>query len=100
MTDVFIKWIWGRMVNTCRLNPYSAEAKDFWKPSKPYHIGIHWIVLTENTQMSTQLPGFQPFFKGFLDHFVLAKVATSLIRVKSSSLILLTLIWKLTHSSL
>ena len=39
--------------------------KDFRKPSKPYHVGIHWIALAENSQMSTHLPGFQPFFRVF-----------------------------------
>ena len=33
--------------------------------------------------MSTHLPGFQSFLKSFLHHFVLAKLATSSIRVKS-----------------
>ena len=34
--------------------------------------------------MSTHLPGFQFHFLGFLHHFVLAKVATSSIRVNRS----------------
>ena len=32
---------------------------NFWKPSKPCHVGIHWIPLTEYSQMSTHLKGFQ-----------------------------------------
>ena len=28
--------------------------RDFLKPSKPCHVGIHWIALAENSQMSTQ----------------------------------------------
>ena len=32
--------------------------------------------------MSTHVAGFQSFFLGFLHHFVLAKLATSNIRVK------------------
>ena len=32
--------------------------------------------------MSIHVPGFQSFFSGFLHHFVLAKLATSSIRVK------------------
>ena len=32
--------------------------------------------------MSTHLPGFQSFFFFFLHHFVLAKLATSMIKVK------------------
>ena len=32
--------------------------------------------------MSTQKPGFQSFFIGFLHHFVFAKLTTSSIRVE------------------
>ena len=39
--------------------------KDFWKPSKLCHGGIHWIALTEYSRMSTHLPGVQWFFRGF-----------------------------------
>ena len=39
--------------------------KDFWKPSKPCHVGIHWIALTEYSQMSTHMPGFQSFLRFF-----------------------------------
>ena len=35
------------------------------KPSKPCHVGIHWIVLTEHSQMITHVPGFQTFFRFF-----------------------------------
>ena len=38
------------------LNPLNAEAqgrKDFVKPSKPCHVGIHWIAIAEYPQMST-----------------------------------------------
>ena len=35
--------------------------KDFRKPSKPCHVGIHWTALTEYSQMSTHVPGFQSF---------------------------------------
>ena len=48
------------------VNPSNAKAtfvqgqgrKDFRKPSKPCHVGIHWIALTEYSQMSTHVPGF------------------------------------------
>ena len=56
--------------------------KDFWKPSKPCHVGIHWIALAVCSQMSTHVPGFQSLFSVFLQHFVLAKWATSSIRVE------------------
>ena len=47
---------------------------------KPCDIGFHWIALTEYSQMSTHMPGFQ-LFSAFLCHFVLAKLATSSIWV-------------------
>ena len=60
--------------------------KDFCKPYKPCHVGIQWEALIEYSQMSTHLPGFWSF-SAFLHHFVLAKVATTSIRVKSPLLI-------------
>ena len=39
--------------------------KDFRKPSKPFHIGIHWIALAEYSPMSTHLSGFQSCFRFF-----------------------------------
>ena len=74
----------------CLLNPYNAEAtfikgqgrKYVLKPSKPCHVGIHWIALTEYSRMSTHMPGFHTF-SGFLHHFIMAKFATSSIRVKA-----------------
>ena len=52
-------------------NPFNAEAifskaqvrKDFWKPSKPCHVGIHWKALAGHSQMRTHVPGFH--FSGF-----------------------------------
>ena len=43
----------------------TLERKDFRKPSKPCHVGVHWIALIEYFQMSTHLPGFQSFFRVF-----------------------------------
>ena len=40
-----------------------------------------WYSLV-NSKMSTHMPGFQSFFRFFLHHFVLPKLATSSIRVK------------------
>ena len=65
--------------------PLSSKAqgcKDVRKPSKPCHVGIHWIALAEYSQMSTHLPGFQSF-SSFLHHFVLARLSTTSIRVDS-----------------
>ena len=68
--------------NAVRLLSAKAQGcKNLWKPSKPYHVGIHWIALIECSQMSTHLLGFQSFSR-FLHHFVLAKLVTSSIMVK------------------
>ena len=62
------------------LSSKAQGRKDFQKRSKPCHVGIHPIALAEYSQMSTHLTGIQSFL-GFLHHFVLAKLATSSIRV-------------------
>ena len=41
------------------LSSKAQECKDFWKSSKLCHVGIHWIALTEYSQIGTHLPGFQ-----------------------------------------
>ena len=59
------------------------------KTIKTYYVGIHWIGLTEYSQMSTYVPGFQTYFSGFLHcvfcivlfAFVFAKLATSSIKI-------------------
>ena len=43
----------------------TQEYKDFWKPSKPCHVGIHWIVFSEYSQMGTHVTRFQWCFKFF-----------------------------------
>ena len=47
------------------LSSKAQRSKDFWKPSNPCHVGINWIALTEYSQMSTHLLGFQSFFASF-----------------------------------
>ena len=74
------------------LYPSNAEAtsskakgcKDIWKPRKPYHVGIHWIALTEYTQMSTMCQGFSHFSGSFALSFYIVQIATSSVRVESS----------------
>ena len=44
------------------LSAKAQERKYFRKTSKLCHVGIHWIALTEHSQMSTHMPGFQSFF--------------------------------------
>ena len=58
------------------LSSKAQGCKDFWKTSKPCHVGIHLKALAEYSHMSTHVPGFQSFFI-ILHNFVLAKVATS-----------------------
>ena len=42
-----------------------SKAQDFWKPSKPSHVGIHWKALVEYSQMSTHVAGLQWSFSCF-----------------------------------
>ena len=44
--------------------------KDFWKPSKPCHVGSHWITIAEYSQMNTHEPRFQSFFRYFTSFYV------------------------------
>ena len=62
---------------------FAQGHKYFRKPSKPCHVGIYWIPLTEYSRVSTHVAGFQSFFRGFLHHFVVAKLANISIRVRS-----------------
>ena len=62
----------------------SQGCKDFWKPSKPCHVGIHWTAFVEYSQMNTHVLGFQYFLR-FFALFVLAKLAISSIRVNPSN---------------
>ena len=45
--------------------------KDFWKPSRPCHVGIHKLAFNDYSQMRTHIPICQGFnhFSGFLHHF-------------------------------
>ena len=65
------KWIWAKVTSVLEglslpmLRLPSSKAQEryvFWNPFKPCHVGIHWIALTEHSQMSTHMPGFQWFF--------------------------------------
>ena len=62
--------------------------KDFWKSSKPCHVGIHWIAFTEYFQTSTHLPGFQSFFRIFASFCIGQDKVTSSIRVKCECLVM------------
>ena len=57
-------WLTRQTLTFPMLRPISSKAhgcKDFWKTSKLCHAGIHWKALTEYSQMSTHMPGFQSF---------------------------------------
>ena len=71
------KLIYQRVPNghsAISINPSNAKAtfvqSTRTQRSKPCHVGIHWIVLPEYSEMSTM---FQ-VFSHFLDHFVLVKL--------------------------
>ena len=62
---------WHRKINILTLpmlrllSPRAQWCKDFWKSSKPCHVGTHWKALAEYSQMSTHLLGFRWFFSFF-----------------------------------
>ena len=58
----------ARNITLLMLRLLSSKApghKDFWKPSKPCHVGIHWIAQARYCQISTHLTGFQSFSAWF-----------------------------------
>ena len=74
----------GRLTLTMlRFLSEAQGCKDLCKPSKPCFVGIHRKVVAEYSQMSTHLPRFGSFSR-FLHHFVLAKLATSSVRLKKN----------------
>ena len=54
------------------LSSTSQGCKYFWKPSKPFHVGVHKIALTEYSQMSTH--EFQSLFCCFAS-FCICKIS-------------------------
>ena len=72
MADVIINGLTLPMLRT--LLSKAQGSKYVCRPFKPCHVGIYWIALAENSQMSTHLPGFDSFFQVFLHHFVLTKL--------------------------
>ena len=57
---------WAFTLSMLRLFSWkSARRKDYGKQTKPCHVGIHWRALVEYSQMSTHVPGFRSFFRGF-----------------------------------
>ena len=65
-----------------KLHSYKAQKRnDLRKPFKYCHVGIHWIALAKYSQMGTHVP-VPVIFLTFLNHFIVAKLATSSKRVK------------------
>ena len=69
------------------LSSKTKASKDFRKPSKPCYVGIHLIALAKCWVLLDEYPcaRVSVIFQGFLHHFVLAKLATSSIRVKAAA---------------
>ena len=86
MLDIFHDWIlpwhlfkreicinllfvtFSAMLNLQILRLLSRKAqglKHFEKLYKPCHVGIHWTALAEYYHMSSNMPGFQSFFRYF-----------------------------------
>ena len=65
-TTNLLSCIWVSSLPMLRIIPTLAQGdKYFSKPSKPCHVGIHRIVPTEFSQVSTHVQGFQSFFRFF-----------------------------------
>ena len=56
------------------LSSKAQGRKDFRKLSKRCHVGTHLIALTEYSQMSTHVPGFQSFLRFFVS-FCIGKIS-------------------------
>ena len=64
----------------------AGGCNEFWKPTKPCHVGIYWIALTGYSQMSSRYCArVSVIYLVFLHHFDLAILAMSSIRVKDLS---------------
>ena len=59
--------------------------KDFCKPSKTYYLSIHCTALVDYSYMWYLCASVSVIFQIFLHNFVLAKLATSSIKVKEKS---------------
>ena len=57
------------------LSSKAQERKYFWKLSKPCQIGIHWKALTEHSQKSTHVPGFQSIYFSFFALFSIDQIS-------------------------
>ena len=61
----WVKQVWVNPSNAETAFVQSTRHRSFLKPSKPSHDGMHWITLSEYSQMSTHVPRFQSFFSFF-----------------------------------
>ena len=69
-TKAFCWQMWWEIVCYNQCCGKGQGCRDFWKPSKPYHVGIHWKALAEHSQMSTHVPRFQSFFNFFASYCI------------------------------
>ena len=65
----------------------AQRCKEFWKPSKPYHVGIHWKALTKYSQMSTHMIGFQSV-SSFFAWFCIGQISMHQQHIKGKRWIL------------
>ena len=67
--------IWRNNLMLRLLSSKGKGCKDFCKPSKSCHAGVHIIASSEYSQMNIHVPGLK--FTGLLHYFVLAKLANT-----------------------
>ena len=64
-------------VELLNLEDTFTHLKIFSKSYKPCHVGIHWKALAECSQMSTNVTGFQSFFR-FFASFCIGQISLQL----------------------
>ena len=70
-----IKCQWLTLPMLRLISSKALGCKHFCKPFKPCHVGIHWIVLPEYSQMSTHLLAFHSFFRVFFASFSIGQIS-------------------------
>ena len=74
---IFHSLVISKLVSTLpmlRLLSKTQGCNDFCEPSKPCHVGIHWITMAEYSQMSTHVPRFC-HFSGFSALFCIGEIS-------------------------
>ena len=75
--SVFQVWMYTVCLLLLLLSSKAQGRKDFWNPSEPCHVGIHWKALPKYSQMSTRMPGFQSFFRIFASFCIVNNLPTA-----------------------